>query len=571
MKTIEKGINDLDSLTKTYINKHKQSLAKTLFEAANKSNKSAKSFDVKSKKVFPEALDLGTPTSEAFNPDTVVEFRDGKAFQVIDTWNKDRGILPNRVVMGEYYIELTLNQTNYNIKHIYNSNNNNYDHISEHTNIKINSIGHYMILSNRSIFDTSYAKDTYAFRVSPQLISHNYSGADGTKYVFEVDNYLNLFHKENGLYMMLHKTSFPNLAFYLAKQFTNHPDDGSNYYRIYLTKHLLNLPTGFTFNQSYYHSFDKRYEFLNNLNELVPNTYDDVFQLFNRFRKFESFQVKAKTDTSDQNDEEVEEDDDSELYLDEFEETKEPDSYNDTNSRINTALQRKLNSSLSQCDKLQAIILEMTESYNKQSVDYKSLQREKKLLEIKIFENEKENQELLEQTKQEKDNESFQLYKRLAEAFSSKAESLDISMKSIQQKLEKQTLEYEKIRDLNKGLTQQIISEKDRNIKLYENNRQLLNQIEMNQEKLISFDTTLKELELENNKKEKELFSLNEKLTKLYSESDNALENALCDQVEELKEANRELKDEYNDIYKDKKKLEKELKNIRNTLKGLGL
>ena len=77
---------------------------------------------------------------------------------------------------------------------------------------------------------------------------------------FEVDNYLNIYHPETGLYLMFHKTTFPDICFYLAQEYTQLV--GKQYYQIYLSKRLDNIE--FSLNQGYYHSKDQRTEFLQN-------------------------------------------------------------------------------------------------------------------------------------------------------------------------------------------------------------------------------------------------------------------------------------------------------------------
>ena len=44
----------------------------------------------------------GTP----FNPTTVAEFREGKAHQVIEGWDRETGILPERIVHEQFHIDI---------------------------------------------------------------------------------------------------------------------------------------------------------------------------------------------------------------------------------------------------------------------------------------------------------------------------------------------------------------------------------------------------------------------------------------------------------------------------------
>jgi hypothetical protein len=100
---------------------------------------------------------------------------------------------------------------------------------------------------------------------------------------------------------MLHKTSFPEICFYLAREYTQLP--GKDYYQIYLSKRLENITV--QFNQSHYHSKDNRRQFINSLNELIPDTYQRIYQLYNNFRKMQTFEVndelQINTSTSTEN------------------------------------------------------------------------------------------------------------------------------------------------------------------------------------------------------------------------------------------------------------------------------
>jgi len=103
---------------------------------------------------------------------------------------------------------------------------------------------------------------------------------------FEIDNYLNLHHKATGLYLMFHKTSFPDISFYLAQKYTQLPDQ--KYYQIYLSKRVGAMTV---LDQNTYKSVDNRASFLSSVNQLVPETYDKVYELFNNFRKFQAFEA----------------------------------------------------------------------------------------------------------------------------------------------------------------------------------------------------------------------------------------------------------------------------------------
>ena len=112
MDTIELGLKRIDEHNTSAINKHKELLSKAITESASLSNKCSKNLDNEFNKIFPEIDKLNNIETNIFNPTTVIEFRDNKAYQIIDTWNKDNGILPERKVMGEYYVDIGCYQRN---------------------------------------------------------------------------------------------------------------------------------------------------------------------------------------------------------------------------------------------------------------------------------------------------------------------------------------------------------------------------------------------------------------------------------------------------------------------------
>ena len=372
MDSIEKGIQSIDEQTKKAIQKHKDLLAKTLFETAKKSNNSSSSFDKKNYKVF-EGLDkIGREEKKVFNPHTVVEFRDGKAYQVIDTWNIDDGILPNRKVMGTYYVDIGIEMPHEivhyctNHKRITSLSNSQWDPVSNPRSLYVNNcmftcgchFGHY----HTSLYRI-FPNDTIYNRKEKQ---RNMLNIEKT-IPFQVDNYLNLFHIETGLYLMLHKTTFPDICFYLSKEITQLPGlDCWWRYQIYLSKRLEKLDLEMT--QEKYSSIDNREKLLNDINQLVPQTYERIYKLYNSFRKFQTFKT----------DEDVESIEPEKAFKD--------SSQIDPKDRIIDSLRIKLNEAIKRCENAEAIVSDMVDKFNDKSIKIQSLEREKGLLEIKLKE-----------------------------------------------------------------------------------------------------------------------------------------------------------------------------------------
>ena len=552
MDTIEKGIQNIDAHTKKSIEKHKDILAKAIYETAEKSNKSSHSFDKNCKKVFTDSDNIGENT-ENFNPHTVVEFRDGKSHQVIEKWDKDVGILPNRKVMGTYYVDVgnvnELKQNEYYCKthKTYvtlkcvngscNSTNMSCNHSPSCQRFSCNCTYH----SNCN----NIYRDRYNLNIDSKSIKR---GEDRSYYhhtttqSFEVDNYLNLYHKDSGLYLMFHKTSFPNICFYLAQEYTQLPD--KTYYQIFLSKRLERLDLEMT--KAKYRSIDNREKMLIDINQLVPETYHRVYQLFNNFRRFQSFEL------------------DTTIELDLDKPTENIDQL-DSRDRLIEGQKTKLNETIKRCQNAEQIVADMVTKFNEKSTNIQHLEREKHLLEIELKEMELDsnntfkakefdinnklkemelyienlkilNYEEITKISEEKDRESFSLYQRLneAEAFRAKSESLGISLTSLQKELEISQLDKQKMKDINIGITTQIKNEKERNTKIMNDNEDLITQIGSYQSKMEISEIRQKELNSELGTKINECYELHNKISLIGNNSSNALENALSVQVDDL-------------------------------------
>ena len=99
MDSIEKTLRDIDAHKQQAITKHEELLAKAIVNSAKTSNQCARNLDNQFRRYFPEIDDIGESSEDAFNPTTIVEFREGKAHQVITSWDKYNGFLPYRKVV----------------------------------------------------------------------------------------------------------------------------------------------------------------------------------------------------------------------------------------------------------------------------------------------------------------------------------------------------------------------------------------------------------------------------------------------------------------------------------------
>lgn len=580
MDFVEKGLNDVQEHMKESIQKHNDIFAKTIYNTAKKSNQCSNSFDRSFHKTFPESNNIGTE-DEIFNPKAVFEFKEGVATDVIETWDKTLGILPNRKVMGSYHIDLSNSlsiqenpykwislipgQISGNVQILDQNGRLSGGRFSNSSNGNMNQYQIHINGSNSG--KTFHSGSDELYRCPPlnnrvvtrgeERTFENYTG----NHDFEVDNYLNIYHKQSGLYLMLHKTTFPNICFYFAKQYTKLK--GKDYYKIYESKRMETL--GFELNGNYL-SKDQRSSLISSVNTLLPENYKQVFELYNNFRKLQP--IKQLSDGP------VEED---------ISESNPEIDVTDPKDRIIEGLRNKLNKTVKRCENNEKIVSDMIEQYNNKSVDLQNLDREKNIVESKLSElklvleiKDKETKCEIDkmkhkcdtnitEIKESKDREKFEIYKRLSEAevFRAKSDSLGISYESLKSNLEKETLEKKKIKDMNKALLTQFEQQKERNNKLTEDNNSLLKQLD---EKIYLSDECrriMDELNCKLDKKVKECLLLGEKLSQIGEKSDSALENALSDRVNDLEAEISELKIEKSQIVSNNKHLERDLEKIR--------
>lgn len=586
MEFVERGINNVQEHMKESIQKHNEIFAKTIYDTAKKSNQCSTSLDRGFHKTFTDSNSMGVDETEPFNPKAVFEFKDGKATDVIETWDETLGILPNRKVMGNYYIDLSDSlaikdnpnlwfylspsdkpkNSNGNLN-VYlddgNSKNADFQFFPQRntnlTNIRVMCEGRNVgSLNQRGVHKDLYRTpplNNPIVQRGEERKFENYTG----HHEFEVDNYLNLYHKQSGLYLMLHKTTFPDICFYFAKQYTQLK--GKPYYKIYESKRVQNIH--FQLNCNYL-SKDNRSNLISKINQLLPENYKHVYELYNNFRKMQP--LNNLSDDSVQ------------------EETISADTdITDGKDRIIKALQTKLNETIKRSEKNEQLLTEMVEMYHTKSTDLQNCEREKHLLKDKLselnlqLENKKHENDYeldkmknmyensITEIKESKDCEKIELYKRLSEAevFRAKSEALGISYEALKANLEKETLEKKKIKDINHGLLTQFEQQKERNQKLSEDNTTLLKQLD---EKVYLADECrriMDELNCKLSKKEEECIKLGENLSQMGETSDSALENALSDRVNDLEAEISSLKQDKIELSTNNNKLTRDLEKIR--------
>ena len=551
MESIEQSLHKINQCSQDAIKKQQLMFTNSIHNSAKVSNTCSNNLDREFRKLFPEVETLGTETEEPFNPSTVVEFRDNKAYQVIDSWDKDDGLLPNRKVMYDYHIDI--NTTAKNMKW----------YCSTHkiwSGITCSGCNQLKAVDLNCNHSPSYYKMTcgcnlrnhYLCRYNPDYASldliRKINDSLFKTYTFEVDNYLNLFHVESGLYIMFNKTSFPIIPFVL---------NNGVYYSKQMETIFANI-----FNKTYQQSKDSQVEFIEKVNEVVPDDIEQVYDLFNRFRQFKSFNYGGSIVPKN-----VPEIEDDKL---------------DSRDKLIKSYQLRLNEMTKQFDSAQKLINDMTEEYENKSNKVKEVTFELNQCKSELLE--KTNQfkkELLEKELgykmesvkeiEELKSKNFGLNQQFLEieTYKAKLESSGVSMDSIKRENSELELKIQKIRNINDKLLKQLRKEKGRNEDLNKYNNTLNHNIIGYEESNTKLKRQIDDLKDEVKDRTSECGKLSKDMIELGNRSSDVLENALSDKLEQLELKYQDQKDANMEIERENKRMEKELKKYKDTLSKL--
>lgn len=552
MEHIENALFNLDKTTAEFNEKQLGNVAKIIYESSEGSIESSNNFDGNFSKYFPEIEQLGETTPE-FNPEFVIELKDGTPLKEFTGWDTDYGILSNRRVMGTYYIDIgheNKEDKYYCKKHkkyidsincsvcgktfTYYHNNNCCNGNSRAQQSYTYSCG---CSFTRDYFNKSFENIMYTSKIksASQKRGEDRPWMSTEQTIdFEVDNYLNLYHKTTGLYLMFNKTAFPRFPFY-------------DHDFVFKSKRLENMD--FKFDKEYYLSKDKRDELLEKINELVPTDYHIIYDYFNRFRMFP--QYKAAMAIS--------------------EHTSIVSEHDDPRDRIIEELKAKLTSVMEKVNKTNEIIDTMTETYTLQSVEIKELHRELSSKEEEITHikqlHKNEQIEAIENLKVELFNMNKIVLDKTTIELNSKALGKDIE--NFKKELKETNNKLIKTRDINVGLIEQIKQLKESNKQLIEQNTfttNEYNELKCDYEKqnndikkyIINIDTLSEE---QNN--------LINQLNTISSNTTDALSSALNDQLEIIKKEKDEITEQYNNLVIENNNIKKKLETITKSLNGL--
>jgi hypothetical protein len=209
MDTIEQTLVDIEAQMEDAITKQKLTVANTIHNVARDSVHAGYSLDMEFMNVFPEMKDLlpdvkptESASASAFNPRFVIEVRNGQGVGVIEQWDSTEGLLPNRKVMGKYYIDVGkpyiafVHSANnmYCITH--NTCTNNFSSVCLHTNSQPSTISINCGCGNfyNNIANHMYGVSKGSIETSAITRGEHRDLFDSTTtHEFEVDNYLNLY------------------------------------------------------------------------------------------------------------------------------------------------------------------------------------------------------------------------------------------------------------------------------------------------------------------------------------------------------------------------------------------
>jgi len=543
MDLLENKLVDIQEFHKEALNKQSDLVYKSITTISHHSIKFARDFDFTFKALFPS--DIGK--EDKFKPTCIVEFRDCKATQVLDNIEDPSTLLFNRRVMGTYYLDVPVN---------------NYYILSHDSSNKFNKfcLSHNMMVFSQS--NNLYTCGCNSKHSSHESMMRSLSTISDrneekeytiikTTHAFQVDNYLNLYHKESGLYLLFNKTAFPELPFYFAKKFTQLRDEKDIYYKIFSSKRVQNML--FTLDSNSYRSVDSRPSFLTNINQLVPDDYATVYELFNTFRKFDGYGQNKETSP-----------------VIDLGSNSCGDSTN-SNDRLIHELREKLNIMVLRSEKEEELVRQMAETYKLQSIEIQNLNKELELAKIHV-EEEKSKKNLkfisdLEQIKQEK----FNLYQQLVEAekYRIMFDASGISLESIKKENENLNLKITKLNNINTGLVDTVKSEKERNKKLVESNDLMTNTINSFKYKEENLTNINKSIKSELKKYQEENANLANKLSEIGNQSSNYLELALTNRITELEQTIKTYEAKNKKILQENEKLQESKKNIENTIKNI--
>lgn len=441
METIEQTLNDIETQMADAITKQHLTVARAITSVAGNSLIASKTLDNEFKTVFPELAKLEPDylnKANPFNPGFVIEIKNGRGSGFTPTWDRIDGILPTRKVMGNYYLDV--GQDSVQFIHKKNS-----MYCVTHKTDIVSQSGCYLHTNHApsnvtvgcgcSNFYNNIEKHLYGVGVGVKSAQiergeHRELFDTTTTYKFEVDNYLNLYHPESDLYILFNRTAFPAFPF-LARP------------NIFQSKRHDTQVAGqmkFKLDKTWYSSMDARSTILQAVTELIPDDYSSVYDFYDKFRRMSPYKSALESNTpkpSPDNPASTE------------------DESGDTRDKLIRELEMRLATCLKQIEKTDAYNRELASLYKSQSAELIDLHR--RINQINADKQTESTVKRLEESAQ-----VFALKAQLADAqaYIARVQIQGDELTKLEAELSTCKLDVAKYKDLNKGLTDQLLSAK---------------------------------------------------------------------------------------------------------------
>lgn len=513
--------------------KTKEKIENELFQAKTKiasdSANSCANIDRELRKAFEFNPD-NYPETGVFSPQYVFDST-GDEIVRNTSYNKSVGILPNRRVIGYYYVLVSY------------SSNNNYYHFCNKCNSRMQL--YYKKKKKINLYYCRICNTEYEIQFKEHQYYTNFFDSESNSSSFvklEVDNYLNLYFPDKQVYLMYNNTCFPLVSFEIYKNLIKYNENE-------FCPFFVNININFDIYNLNYSTTDNYESLCEQLKKIKPLNYDNVFETLNGFRKLSSLF---------NSDEEHDEDKIEEEIIDPKEKT-----INSLNKQILELMDTNQN--------IRKTISDMFDQYSEQQQTIKNLRYElskekedrQKEDNVKYLEYEEE----IEKLKSELMIAKMEFIER--DAFKQKVKEVKFSYEKMSKDYDEIKLENQKIKNQRDSLLEKI---------------KLLNQLNKNYEKQIKEYDLIIEKESREIQKEKEKYNrlsieytdIKNNKNELEKMVKNLTERKNDAVVDSLYQTNDELKVQI-DVLKQKNKklndnfirINNELSNYKQTLRRL--
>lgn len=603
MDKLEQTLVDIESQMTDAITKQQLTVARTIYDVAGDSITAARTLDEEFSAVFPELAkfepdvesdspstpliitpkpkkekkakivtpqelqkiepkniinhNTSTQQPNIFNPKFIIDIRDGKGVSMPAAWDKTEGFLPGRKVICKYYIDVGSKKDVF----IYQPGSYMYCNLHkkaiESTNYKsFNSCYASQITINCECqnFYNNMSQHMYGVvQVNQSEIKsiarneHRELFEANITHEFEVDNYLNLYHPDSGLYICFNKTAFPAFPFLARPQ-------------VFQSKRIINdNPMTFKFDASWLSSVDARPQILEAVQELIPDNYYDVIDFYDRFRKLSGYRNGLKSSSEGKESPGAETD-----ILDP--ESMPPPGHQDTRDKLIRELETRLAKCLKQIDLTDSYNQELSELYRQQSEEVLALTRQ-----VNEFQ---ANKKLMDTTARVEENRQiFALKRQLADlqGVIARSEIQGQELARLETELGQANLDVDKYKGLCQGLTAELLDAK--RVLKQKSDEHAAGILNINRQSVKYTD-----LSSENAKLQRELTGKQHKISglelQLLTAATNkpdkgALEQVLTTQYEEQQREKTELVRKISELQKENLELKKEYDAFRAKLTGL--